>query len=123
MTRLLQELKRKEAMERAERLGERAEERESELAEPLRPAGQGPLARARVQGQHRWYVQGRWIRTGETIDVFVGGAWVSGRFDWRGTPTGLPSIFLTVGDPDAPERDTGLTLRLELAEGVIARFG
>jgi len=124
MTRRLQELQRQEALRRTAALSDRVRDPDHGPDSAVaRPAGQGVLTRARVQGQLRWYVAGRWIRTGETIAVRLGGVWVRGRFDWRATPTASPSLFIPATDPARDDVDVGLTLQVALAEGVIARFG
>lgn len=47
----------------------------------------------RLTHEHRYYLANQPVHCGETLELYDGGTWMPGRFEWSGDPDELPVFY------------------------------
>lgn len=117
--------------ERAQAMAAWVEAPEAAAEEPTPEpvsSGVGVLEVARRQGRWRCYLDGRRIRSGEALEVYVNPqvGWVAGTLQWARSPHTPPSIRVQVTHPEARgdrgERQLLGEMELLLPEDAVCRW-
>jgi hypothetical protein len=102
--RKMQEARRNAAKDHTQRMDRDAELR-AQTVEPPRPSppeGSGRLKLARTQGEWRYSLAEERVRSGDTIEFYVGpdAGWLRGVFEWGRRNTSAPVLRVRIVHPE-----------------------